>query len=142
MIVTLGYVDSQPLCGLAIPSYVTSASLVAARTPTPVPTSTPPPTGPSAPPPITQTATGTIAAISPGVALLHLGRNYREAWHGAMRTNAGQTIDFYVETALTGDLATTGLRAVDKAADSGRRRSSRRGRCGRDPRRRSPTRGR
>jgi hypothetical protein len=117
VIVTLGYVDSQPLCGLAIPTYVTSASRVAAPTPTPVPTSTPPPTGPSAPPPIMHTATGTIAAISPGVALLQLGRNYCEAWHGAMRTTAGQTIDFYVETALTGDLQTTGLLPVDKAAD-------------------------
>ena len=33
-----------------------------------------------------------------------------------MRTTAGRTIDFDVETALTGDLATTGLRAADKTA--------------------------
>src|ERR1700744_4354392 len=34
-VVTLGYGDSPPLCGLALPNFVTSASLVATPTPTP-----------------------------------------------------------------------------------------------------------
>ena len=54
--------------------------------------------------------------MSPSGALLSLPPDVCEVWHGTMRTNAGQTIDFYVETPLTGDLQTTGLHPVDKTA--------------------------
>lgn len=116
-IATLGYGDSPPLCGLALPNFVTSASLVAAPTPTatplPAPTPTPTPPGPA---PTTHTASGTIAKMSPVGLLLHLAPNYCESWPGVMRTTAGGTIAFAVETPMTGDLATTGLQPADKTA--------------------------
>ena len=116
VIVTLGYVDSQPLCGYALANFVderlargrAGADTDAAPTPSA--------TGPSGPAPTTHTASGTIAAMSPGIAILTLPPDHCEAWRGAMRTDAGKTIDFFVETALTGDLRTTGLHPVDKTA--------------------------
>jgi hypothetical protein len=117
-IVTIVYDATEPLCGYDLADFVTAASLRAAPSPTPVPTPTPGPGATPRPAPRTTTATvtGTVVRMSPLGVLVQRGSDTCHVWPGRLRTAAGRTLDFAVETPLTGDLQHGGLEPTDPAA--------------------------
>jgi hypothetical protein len=121
-VVTVEYVASRTLCGYALSNYVTSASLTAAPHPPPLQPPPPtPPTTPSEPAPVAGTASGIVTQMPPISQLVVLPHadgttSYCRTWPGTLRTDAGQTIDFVVETPLAGNLQAGGLNPTDPAA--------------------------
>lgn len=115
-VLTIGYVDSQTLCGYPLGNFVTSASLAAAPPP-PTPTPYPVATSVATPPPVTRTVSGRVTKMSPvGEIAIQAPANYCEIWPGLFRTDTGETFQFAVETALSGDIQRGGLNPVDKSA--------------------------
>jgi hypothetical protein len=92
---------------------VTAASVAVTPTPPPSPpqASIPPP---AAPQPITQTASGIVTRMSP-VGLLINGASKCEIWPGVLKTDAGPSVRFAVQTPLTGSFD-TGLVPADPTA--------------------------
>jgi len=69
--------------------------------------------------PATATATGTVIHMSPAPGLAYQtladgSKAYCDIWQGALKTSGGQTIGFYVESAMSGTFPH--LSPVDKAA--------------------------
>ena len=108
-IATVTSEDSHMLCG-RVGVFATAASLRAVPTPTPRPTPT------ASPGPVTKTATGYISRMSPlGSTILGPASQCR-LWPGIMKTDAGPSFQFAVQSPLVGDLTTTGLVLADPHA--------------------------
>jgi hypothetical protein len=106
-VVTVTYEDAHMLCG-RVGAFATAVSLKAVPTPTPRPTPTPGP--------VSKTSTGYISRMSPlGLAILGATGSCR-LWPGIMKTDAGPSFQFAVQSPLVGDLATTGLVLADPHA--------------------------
>ncbi len=110
-VTTITYVYST-ICGYP-GNVVTAASVAVTPTPTPTPPHGPIPP-PAAPGPVTQTASGIVTRMSP-VGLLINGASQCEIWPGVLKTDAGPSVKFAVETPLTGNLD-TGLVPTDRTA--------------------------
>ena len=89
---------------------VTAASVAVTPTPPPPPPIPPPP----APQPITQTASGIVTRMSP-LGLLINGASRCTIWPGVLKTDAGPSVRFAVETPLAGSFD-TGLVPTDRTA--------------------------
>ncbi len=111
-IATITYEEST-ICG-RFGNVVTAASFRAA--PTPTPTSQTSPTSQPTPQPITRTVSGIVTRMSAlGQSILGPAGVCR-MWPGILKTDAGPSLLFAVETPLAGDINTTGLNPTDPAA--------------------------
>jgi hypothetical protein len=105
-------IDYEPytVCGHDIANFVMTASI------RPAPAPTPPPTPIPIPVPTSTTVSGTVTRMSPLGALVYQGSSICQVWKGTLRTDAGRTIDFTVETAMSGDIHQGGIKPVDRTA--------------------------
>ncbi len=112
-IATITYEGSRMLCGHTLDSFVTAASLKAVPTPTPTPRPTPTPV--PTPQPITRTATGFISRMSPVGEFVFGATGSCKMWRGFLKTDAGPSLEFAVQTPMIGNLE-TGLNPADPGA--------------------------
>ena len=111
-VTTITY-EAGTICGYP-GNVVTAASLNVTPRPTPTPygTLTPQPT----PQPTTRTVSGIVTRMSVFGQLINGPTSTCQMWPGILKTDAGPSLLFAVETPMTGDLNTTGLKPADPAA--------------------------
>ena len=112
VVATLTYEEGRTLCGYP-GTLVTGASLKAVPTATPSPA--PAPTSQPTPQPITKTVSGIVTRMSAFGQLILGSTSTCEMWPGILKTDAGASLLFAVETPMTGSLD-KGLYPTDPAA--------------------------
>ena len=112
-IATITYEEST-ICGHA-GNVVTAASFRAAPTPTPT-SQTSPTVQPAPQPATTRTVSGVVTRMSAFGQLITGSTSTCQMWPGILKTDAGPSLLFAVETPMAGDINTTGLNPTDPAA--------------------------